>query len=369
MVIKALIILLLMAVPFSLAADARIHAEISTFGALSWDELTDWSFRGTADGMLDIRSPAGSHVQGRLQIRMNSVDIESIFQILDPDDEISNEVKVLLQGYSPLAVIQIPRANLRFRFPVSDDYSLRVTAGIDRVTWGMGTVLNAGDLLFGAEFENTQSLMSFDSVRDETAMLFAVYYPLGDLNYLETVLLPSLSGGFPDIGFRIHSALDTVSFETSYLYRGIKKEHTISSSLQTSLFGGDVYGSVLLQDEFIALTRIWETLIFTAGGFYSFPIGYDKTLTARLEALVGPSQYLNEIDLKIYGEAGFVPNRTLQLFFRGLVDPMESIASTLMVGASWNIFQGFNIQGILMSGFDSSGWTSAMASAGFSYRF
>lgn len=368
MVAKILLILVVLVFPQQLFGDARISSEISTMGILQWIDDEGWSFNGDARGTLDVRSPAGSNVQARLQLRFSTLElINAVEKIIDNDNDNGNSAaeQQLIKSLFPLGIVQVPRAYLRFRFPVTDDFSLRVTSGIDRVTWGVGSVLNAGDLIFKADPDNNAGLLTFDEVRDETAMLFAFYAPLGQLNFLETVVLPVVDE-VPRAGIRLYSAFEQFSLESSYLYDGPASEHAVAVSLQRSLFGADVYTGVSLQGDFSDSDSIKEGFTITGGGIYSWRIGYDQQISARIEAMVRPG---SDSLLKLYGDIGYVPNRTVQLILRGMTEPEKQWDSSLMVGANWNIFQGFHIQGAVLSMFNQQGFTSETITAGFNYRF
>jgi hypothetical protein len=82
------------------------------------------------------------------------------------------------------AALDVPRAWLRVRLPW-----LRITMGKTRLSWGEGFVFNGGDVLFGS-LDPLAGDLSAAALRDQTAWLLAVYFPLGAFSFLEAVTLP-----------------------------------------------------------------------------------------------------------------------------------------------------------------------------------
>ncbi len=367
MVGKRLILaVMLLIIPFGVYAESRIFAELSSFGHLLWDEDEQWDFIGSASGELDIRSQPRAPVQARLQLRATApITVTAMYQqLVISGDDIDTELEII--GALGAGMIEVPRAHLRFRFPVTDAYSFRVTAGIDRVTWGLGSVLKAGDLLFGPDISGEHTgLAAFDEVRSETAMLFAFYFPVGDMSYTETVVRPR-SGEVPDMGFRNHSAFGTVSLESAYLYRGEDAEHVFALSSQGEWLGADIYGGVSYTDDFHSWEDLHEGITLTAGAFRTFRVGFDQSLNIRTEGLYS---FADDGRLLLYGDIGYIPGRTVQLFARALVEPADDLETAAGTGISWNIFQGMNIRASAMSGFSTSGPKNFAVSAGAVYSF
>ena len=124
-IIIAVLILLL---PAGLAAETRVQTTLESMTSLWWtgDEL---AMLGTTRGSVDFRPAPHQMVQARLQLRLTVMELDG----------------------TTIGMPEVPRAYVRFRFPVSDTYNLRFTAGQDRLSWGIGSLYNAGDLLFGAD--------------------------------------------------------------------------------------------------------------------------------------------------------------------------------------------------------------------------
>ena len=88
-----------------------------------------------------------------------------------------------------LAILQVPRAEIRWRLPVGTT-NVRLTTGLTRLSWGDGTLFNAGDVING---ERPRSVdLTAAELRTETQWLSALYVPLGPYAFIEAVaLLPS----------------------------------------------------------------------------------------------------------------------------------------------------------------------------------
>ncbi len=385
-------------------AETRVQTELDTFATLGWtgDELGLLSY---ARGQVDFLSPRGEPVQGRLQLRATLGDGQAPagMPILRP------------------ALLEVPRANLRFRFPITEEYTMRVTAGRDRLTWGVGSLFNAGDLLYGADGTAAADFTDLDDPRDETSWLTAFYFPTGDLSYLETVMLPPLpeltfdgtpaddedtddgdtagagqpgaAGALADApplsetgaGVRFHTQLAGITLEPSYLYDGSVERHNIALAVQGGL-GADLYAAARLSlDEDMpsdAATLIEERSTISAGAYYSFNIGPDRRLTGRLETLVNPGGDWEhrgrrdaEYGLLLYPELVYTPGRTVDVIARSVVSPIDRSA-LITGGVSWNIFSGFRAQAFagVEAGDDDAvfGWNrpgSVRVSTGFNYRF
>lgn len=391
----AIALLLPVSAPF---ADSRVQTEIENATVLLWDGKSDRegiSLTGSSRATVEFHAPPAPNVQGRLQLRVNLTEISA--------DEAAGETALLSrQGFRP-TLIEIPRAMLRFRFPVTEDYTMRVTTGRDRLSWGLGSLFNAGDLLFGADGRSSADFTRDEDVRDETAWLLSGYFPIGELGYLETVTLPPIpqlllspdSGdaafSMPSInhtrtGLRIHGSLGHFSVETAYLFDD--PDHRAAAAIQGTAFDADIYGagSLAVPANPDALPD-WETLFsehsaLSAGIFRAFRLSHDQNLTARLETLVRPGESWKpqappDYAVQLHPELIWTPNRTLTAIARGVISPVDASAE-LTAGADWNIFQGFTAMAFVVGqiGPDAPeqlyAWgrpTSLAATIGFRYRF
>ncbi len=431
----ALIVLALPWFAAPAAGETRVQSELDTLATLMWNHSEDeLGLMASSTGRIDFWSPRDPNVQGRLQLVAH---LAQLGQFGDAAD-----------GAAPpasIALLSVPRASIRFRFPVTEQYTMRMTAGRDRVSWGIGSLFNAGDLIFGADGTEAADFTDpgTDDIRDETRWLVTPYFPVGDLGYLEAVALPPLpdltvtfqehrdalaqllasgngtgndaSGGndapesddetsdpagtgdttplqaleAPPIsrtsaGARFHSAFGPLTVEPAYLYSGAEEAHYVALSLQGNL-EADIYASARLrfdeETEDIA-TTLEEDSVITGGAFYTTTVGYNQSLSARLEGLVRPGAEWENIErrnaeygLLLYPEIIWAPTRTLNVFARSIVSPIDRSAF-IAGGVQWNVFQGFRMLafGAAQAGDDTAiyGWDrpgGAAVSAGFSYRF
>ena len=378
--------LLLFAVAGVLGAETRVQTEVESFAAALWTG-EEVGLAGLSRGTVDFRSAGDQNVQSRLQLRLTLLE--------DPG------------GVSSPEFIEVPRANIRFRFPVTEEYTMRVTAGRDRLSWGLGSLFNAADLIFGADGRATADFTRSEDVRDETAWLFALYFPIGALGFLETVVLPP----FPDgpaqngiagagaaaaapaadsrAGIRMHSSAGPLTVEPAWLYDGSAGVHRVAFALQGSL-GADFYSAAALhlpqEGPRAGRGRVEHVLedhsLVSLGAFRLFSIGWDHTLATRFEALITPAgAWSNREDpdvryaLQLHPELVWGAGRTVQVIGRGVISPIDASAE-ITGGVAWNVFQGFHTLAFvsLQAGDESGvyGWDrpgSASFSAGFRYRF
>ncbi len=385
-----------------LAAQARVGGEIDALNTLAWDGAEEeLGLVGYGSGVIDLRSDRDRNVQARLTLKA------ILGSILDP-----------LTGRSLSAsVLSVPRASIRFRFPVTEGYTVRVTAGRDRVSWGSGRLFNAADVIFGADGTGAADFLEIsDDLRDETTWLTAIYFPLGDFAYFEPIVLPPLPGlefaaaaggaesvegvdddeaagaivaetAVPGIdrtraGGRLSFEAGRFTFEPGYLYDGPTERHEAVLSV-SGLIGVDVYGAGRISlDGAIDPDNAWERTTFSVGGYNHFRLGYDTTLDARLEALIRPgaewedqSNPHADYGLTFYPELILTPSRTVSLVLRSVVSPIDRSALT-SAGMNWNVFGGFNMVAFagVQTGDDAAvfSWKrpgAATLTTGFTYSF
>ena len=385
-----------------LVAQARVGGEIEALNTLAWDGAEEeLGLLGYGAGTIDLRSDRDRNVQARLTLNA------MLGSILDP----------LTDRPVSASVLSVPRASIRFRFPVTDTYTVRVTAGRDRVSWGSGRLFNAADVIFGADGTGAADFLEIsDDLRDETTWLTAIYFPLGDFAYFEPIVLPPLPGlelaaaaggaesaegvddGEPDgalaagtavpgiertrAGGRLSFEAGRFTFEPGYLYDGPTERHEAVLSI-TGLIGVDVYGAGRISlDGDVDSDNAWERTTFSAGGYNHFRLGFDTTLDARLEALVRPggdwedqSDPHADYGLTLYPELILTPSRTVSLVLRSVVSPIDRSALT-SAGVNWNVFGGFNMVAFagVQTGDDTAvfSWQrpgAATLTTGFTYSF
>lgn len=412
----------------TLSAETRVQTEIESLVATVWTGK-ELGLAGVSRGGVDFRSAGDRNVQARLQLRLTLTDIA---HGEDPDQGSAVAADSGASAGAP-AILEVPRASIRFRFPLSETYTMRVTAGRDRLSWGLGSLFNAGDLLFGADGRTAADLSRSAEVRDETAWLLSLYFPIGARGYLETVMLPPLpemtfasaaetgadtgavtgtavDSGTGDIadteahqgaaspvkpmrttraGLRIHGAFGPMSLEPSWLYDGAAGVHRLSLSAQGSV-GADVYGAASLHipdsgpdDGIDDAGKVLESYsLLSAGAVYMLSPGYDHTVSVRLEALIRPGAAWSDrgersavYALQFYPELIWSAGRSVQVIGRGIVSPID-LSTEITGGVNWNLFQGFYLLAFVSG---QGGGTSAVygwdrpgsfaASTGFRYLF
>lgn len=383
-----------------LFGEARVDGEITAVNALLWDGAADEpGLVGSGVGSIDLRSTRDRNVQARLTLRAILGDVPGITQ--------SQSAGLGAASFS------VPRASIRFRLPVTEQYTVRVTAGRDRVSWGTGRLFNAADVIFGPDGTGSADFLEIsDDIRDETAWLTAVYFPLGDFAYFEPIVLPPLpelslssaesgeedgggqgsvdQGGSLDArplsdtraGGRFSFEAGRFTFEPAYLYDGPNDRHEIALS-SAGLLGIDVYGGARLSlDSGLSSGELIDHTTFSIGGYNRFRLGYDTNLDARLEALIRPGAAWSDAGepgsiygLLLYPELILTPGRTFSVVGRSVVSPIDASALT-SAGVNWNLFGGFDMLAFVtvQSGGESDtfGWKRPGAVSllsGFNYRF
>ncbi len=103
-----------------------------------------------------------------------------------------------------------------------------------------------------------------------------------------------------------------------------------------------------------------------------FPVGYDDTLSFRLEARVHPagswsqdhSTDYPDYGIFNYGEVSYDFGGGFSLLGRALVNPID-LSARFTPGFSWNLFQGFTLLGFatIQTGepLDTYAWEAAVA--------
>ncbi|TVR89464.1 MAG: hypothetical protein EA428_10150 [Spirochaetaceae bacterium] len=377
--------LLLLGVAVRAAAETVVESEIQNQLIGVWDG-SDLGLGGVAVGRIEFRSAPAPMVQARLVLNTTAAQLQS------NGDTIST------------AFVDVPRASLRFRFPLTEDYTMRVAAGRDRLAWGIGSLFNAGDLIYGADGSGAADFTALDDLRDETSWLYSAYLPIGERAYLEPVFLPPLPelvlgdelaatgtavvpGGADEsrLGLRLHAVMGGLSLEPAYLYDGNEDMHHAAFSVQGNLWA-DLYAAARLSlDDRIPSqfgSVLEERSSASLGAFRTFRVGHDRNLTARMESLIRPGAAWSDQDSQdaeyavlLHPELVFSPGRTLNIIGRAVVSPLDSSA-LVIAGFSWNIFTGFYAESFAAAQLGDNtavfGWDrpgSLSMSSGFRYRF
>lgn len=271
------------------------------------------------------------------------------------------------------ALLEIPRAEIRWRLFVGEDYDFRVTAGRTRLSWGDGAVLNAGDVINGARPEDLD--LTAEVLRDETQWLTALYLPLGHFAFFEALLLPPMydptiettgdddsggthSGDSPDDeagapaawkssgGGRVQFEVLGIKTETGYLYRGDRELHAPYLSLQGNLLL-DLYGGVSLEIAADRENAGDEDLLLSAGALHTGTHPRLGGWTVRGEALWSD----RDRSLEAYPELSWTPSVLFSMFLRArmlLLDHEQwtdgdSFESTSSLGFTWTPTTGLSV--------------------------
>lgn len=280
-----------------------------------------------------------------------------------------------LPDISGIPVLTLQKAYVKARFP-----SFRLTAGKTRLSWGEGFVFNSGDIIFGSISPNISLVGS--ELRTETAWLTAVNIPLGRFSFIEALIkapdmiysenTPIGLGNVRDLGAggRLYTKLGDIKIEAGYYFDGTDllkydlshtdeaEEYDINSlhrtylSLQGNL-GVDFYlnGSVALPSNGgeVLKETAKDSLNLSFGLFHLIEIGYNNSLTLRLESVFLPFRYWKEekgnagsYAVLLYPEIAFAYGQNINFSVRSIFCPVD-ISAMITGGFSWNIFEGFNL--------------------------
>ena len=272
------------------------------------------------------------------------------------------EMEVIPGAEAP--VITLRRAYVKARFP-----GFRLTAGKTRLGWGDGFVFNSGDVIFGSTSPYVD--LTASEVRAETKWLTSLNIPLGRFSFVEALVIPpptDPAGGMiaGDLtrtsgGGRIYTRVGNTKVEAGYMFRGDEEDplHRPYIGLQGN-FGPDWYlaGSVALPVRGDAASVAEESFNLSFGLFHLQQLDRIRSLSMRLEGLVMPLQEWEEQgpqaaeDIPVYGlllypEIVYIPDTSLQYSVRGLLSPVD-LSGQVTLGVSWNILQGFTVNGYLI---------------------
>jgi len=302
----------------------------------------------------------GAFLKGRLDLQ--SVGNENVRGQLQLDGWVGEE-----------AVLDIPRAWLRFRLP-----GFRITVGKTRVSWGEGFLFNAGDVVFGS-LDPLSGDISAAALRDQTAWLTAAYLPLGAFSFLEAVALPfgvpsgaaqglgddlaalltprpldELAGG---AGLRGVFKAGGVKLEAGWYADWAARAQRPYLSLQGHLLADwNLSAALAVPFDDPDWRQAAEWLAVTAGLFHLARLGGDRSLSLRLEGALRPGAAWHEAagapvyGLYLFPEAALALSATLSLELRALLSPVDGSGLALL-GAAWSPYQGLRL----------SAYVSAMA--------
>jgi len=301
----------------------------------------------------------GYAVSGTAGLSYESTDTRNIKGDLTFDFNLP-EVEATTGAEVP--TITLKRAYVKARFP-----SFRLTAGKTRLGWGDGFVFNSGDVIFGSTSPYVD--LTAAEVRTETKWLTAVNIPLGRFSFIEALVVPppsDLLGGriAGDItatsgGGRLYTMIGNTKLETGYMFRGDGDEplHRPYIGLQGN-FGPDWYlaGSVALPAVNGDIeSTVEESFNVSFGLFHLQQLNRVQSLSMRLEGLVLPLQEWEETTAQtpeemptygilLYPELTYIPGDTLQVSLRSVISPVD-LSVQMTAGVSWNVLQGFTLNG------------------------
>jgi hypothetical protein len=361
-VLAAVLIAATVAVPAAADVSQTVTLEASHAVSRGADEEVLAAGGGLAE--LDLRSRGSRYVRGRLQLRagVNSEDAG--------------------------AALEVPRAFVKARFPLSQTSFFHLTAGRARLTWGDGAYYNAGDTLFGTLGASPD--FTAEDLRDETSWLAAAFVPLGRFSFVEPVVLVPLpaitedgaAGPAPahdtSAGLRLQGKLGQIKSEVSYLFRGTESYHQPALSLQGNL-GVDWYAGATTRlpgpDTQLPSSDPAEVAAEEAAGTFGLLHIAEgrsgESLTLRLEGLVRPWKEWEPIEtaagnegtgeaadggessttaaaapspygLELFGEVIWQPAQSLQFFLRTVASPID-VSGLLVPGAAWTPYDGLTL--------------------------
>ncbi|MCD1653692.1 hypothetical protein K7J14_03140 [Treponema zuelzerae] len=201
--------------------------------------------------------------------------------------------------------LALEQAWIKTRFPwITENSSLRLTAGKAPLSWGRGFLYNAGDPVFGAVPETISP--GTGEYRTATDWLASLYLPLGDFSFAEFLALPYENAGAgarlfftPELG-ALHS------IEASYLAREaetVSAAHTASLSADGTIWA-DWYASASLSAPFETSPAPENMTGRISGGvFRMFSPPAVESLSFRLEALYIPASLSDFENAHLYGYA------------------------------------------------------------------
>ncbi|MFW5695424.1 MAG: hypothetical protein ACOCYB_09655 [Alkalispirochaeta sp.] len=338
-------ILLVMAAIGSVGAEVSSEVSIDIYNSL---------ILGAADLTGEDGAPgedvaAGATATAQLDLRnAGSRDVRSWFQL--------RSTLARNADGTAATIVDVPRAEVRWRMSAGEDYTMRYTAGRTRLTWGEGVLYNAGDVLNGAG--PGQVDLTADTLRDETLWVLAGYFPVGRFSFVEPVILvpmsvlsghqvsddantpgaapPALTAASPrpaseiGAGGRMQGQVAGVKSEIGYLYHGTTEEHRPYVALQGNLFL-DWYGSASWSSES-------QDGVVSGGVLYNGVSNRLGSWSARTEALWDTA----DTAVEFFPEITWSPSRLFSLFLRGLTST-DAKTYTAAAGVSWTPATGLTL--------------------------
>ncbi len=264
----------------------------------------------------------------------------------------------------------LQKAYVKAKFP-----TLRLTLGKTRLGWGDGFVFNSGDVIFGSTSPYVN--LTGSEIRTDTTWLTSINYPLGRFSFIEGLIVApeaNASGmrqiGNSGAGFRLYTKAGGIKIETGYYFDGTDnttydlnytnstEAYTINAlhrpyiSLQGNI-GPDWYlnssVAIPISNSNILESITKDTFNISMGLFHMMEVGYNNSLSFRLESVILP--YLNwegdegaagSYAILVYPEISLGLGSTVRMSLRSIVSPID-LSAQITSGLSWNVFEGFNL--------------------------
>ncbi len=314
-----------------------------------------WAYGIAGKGKLSFKSTGNRKVRAELAVDFNYPDVSGV----------------------PTLTLQ--KAYVKAKFPV-----FRLTVGKTRLGWGDGFVFNSGDVIFGSTSPYVN--LTGSEVRTETAWMTAFNFPIGRFSFIEAFFKAPdlfLSGTTPvgfgkiedsSVGLRLYTKAGGIKIEMGYVLDG--SDISAYDINHTSLNIADDISIIALQRPFVSFQGnfgpdwylnssvaiplqdgnnleavVKDTFNISLGLFHMVEVGYDSSISFRLESVVLPFLNWREDDgeagsyaMLLYPEVSFGIGQTVSISVRSIFSPID-LSAQITAGVSWNIFEGFNLLG------------------------
>ncbi len=351
------VLLVLPLVPPAARAESITTAELELFDTVQRSADGSWLHYGAGSASIKIDQTGNRNVRSQFELAAAVV----------PTSTGIDSVQAVSRAYG------------KFRFQ-----SYRGVIGKAPFSWGEGLIFNAADEIFGRGTGVNLMQQEFD---DPTAWITSLSRYFGPFSFAELLVNPGLaevnpaatdpadSTEFPGIGetragIRVVGKPGGIKLEGGYLFDGRDSTAEGGASLQAGDYFHRLYLSLqgnlwldwhlsssleLPDPDHIAGSlpeALWAGQLYTAGVYSMIPIGYDDTLSFRVETRVYPagtwSQDHSSDDpdygIYAYSEVSYDFGGGFSLLGRSLVSPLD-LSARLTPGFSWNLFQGFTLLG------------------------
>ncbi|MFO7731478.1 MAG: hypothetical protein R6V86_12025 [Spirochaetia bacterium] len=346
--------ILLLILPLPIAAESDITTKLELFNSVQRSADGSWLHSGAGSASIKIDQTGNRNVRSQFELTAAII----------PNDTGIDSLQSISRAYG------------KFRFE-----SFRGVIGKAPFSWGEGLIFNAADEIFG---RGTGANLMQQEFEDPSAWITSLSRYFGPFSFVEVLVSPGLSNAQPAgssqpagleesrAGLRFVAKPGGIKLEGGYLFDGrdgITEDpaptalqeayyyHRLYLSLQGNLWlDWHLSSSLELPDpEHIAAgasDALWRGQLYTAGVYSMFPVGYDDTLSFRLEARVHPagswsqdhSTDYPDYGIFNYGEVSYDFGGGFSLLGRALVNPID-LSARITPGFSWNLFQGFTLLG------------------------